>query len=195
MCRSFMGFICPYFHSFFPYFHWIYLSIVLWDLFIHLFMEFVYQSVHGIGLSIFSSDLFVHLFMGYICHLFMGFFAHLFMGFIYPSFHEIYLPIIFIGFICPSFHGIYLFVVLCDTFAHLFIGFIGLYFHGIYFTIFSWDLFAQWAFIWIPKCQCGNAEGCKHISIFTGPTNKLLWSFTVISDVYRHFTPNKTTFT
>ena len=158
-------------------------------------MEFMCRSVHGIGLSIFSSDLFVHLFMGYICHLFMGFFC--------PSFHGIYLPIFSWNIFAHYFHRIYLpifswnylFVVLCDIFTHLFIGFIGLSFHGIYLPIFSWVLFAQWAFVWIPMCQCGNAEGCKHISIFTGPTNKLLWSFTVISDVYRHFTPNKTTFT
>ena len=40
-----------------------------------------------------------------------------------------------------------------------------------------------------------NAQGKKLGKTFTGPTHELLFSSTAMSDVYRSFIPNKTTFT
>ena len=60
-----------------------------------------------------------------------------------------------------------------------------------------------WSFIleralWILKGMLWDIEGLvqcqKYENIFTDPTYKLLLSFPVISDVYRSFIPNKTTF-
>ena len=60
-----------------------------------------------------------------------------------------------------------------------------------------------WSATYLPVCLGFNVNGnvsmyyqCKKLGkIFTGLTYKLLLSFKVISDVYKSFIPNKTTFT